>query len=71
MWKCFHCGYEANTKKEAEAHFGDEGGLPSLCIDWVTMNDHERASEYQSLTIELEEERKENDRLRSKLEKSK
>ena len=75
-WKCFHCGFETTSRKEAEAHFGDGEGEPTMCIFWLTMPDHERVHAYQELSVELENERadiqrqaKEIKRYREALEK--
>ena len=75
-WKCFHCGFETTSRKEAEAHFGDGEGEPSMCIFWLAMPDHERVHAYQELSVELENERadiqrqaKEIKRYREALEK--
>jgi len=64
---CYHCGYIATTTAEADAHFGDEGGFKSLCVEWSSMPDADRAQAYQEMSVELEGERKESSELRSQL----
>lgn len=71
IWRCFHCGFIARTKQEAEAHFGDESGLPPLCITWYDMTKKERIAEFQQLVIELEQTREELCKVREELEQSK
>jgi len=56
-YRCFHCGFVAATRAEAEVHFGDESGLPPLCVEWETMDDSERVHAYQQMEIELDETR--------------
>jgi len=67
-WRCFHCEFQTTDRAEAAAHFGDREESEPLCLTWTRLNSDERAQEYQSLTRELEGEREETARLRSRIE---
>lgn len=67
-WRCFHCSFETSDPEEAHAHFGDDSGDPVLCILWVSMDDAERAHEYQQLVLELNAKREEQFVLRAEIE---
>lgn len=55
-WACFHCGFEANTEAEAEAHFGgrdDAEEFTPFCTWWATLAAEDRAQHVQDLQREL------------------
>jgi len=66
-WQCFHCGFVAKTLEEGEAHFGDVGGLPPLCMTWADMSEKTRISAFQQLELELAETRAELKETEAKL----
>ena len=68
LWRCFHCGFETSDHKEGAAHFGDRDDESPICITWASLSVEERLGEYQALTRELNGERDENARLRSREE---
>jgi hypothetical protein len=53
VWRCFHCEFETSDHAEAQSHFGDDSDAPALCIFWATLEDAERAHEYQQMVLEL------------------
>lgn len=69
LFKCYHCGFIATNKAEAEAHFGDGEGLLSLCKEWTLMDDAERADAYQEITMQFNQARDEEDRLTAEIER--
>lgn len=58
-WRCFHCGFETSDHEEARSHFSDGDGDPALCLFWASMDDAERAHEYQQMVLELNATREE------------
>jgi hypothetical protein len=67
-WRCFHCGFKTSDEKEAQAHFGDDSDDPALCVFWTSLDDAERAHEYQQLTMELNATREDVFRLNAEIE---
>lgn len=68
-WACFHCGFETNDQAEAMAHFGDDMHEPlALCQHWTSWKDHEKAHEFQQLTLELNGTREEAEKQRAEIE---
>lgn len=59
VWRCFHCDFETSDPFAAEAHFGEGSGDPALCVFWASMDDAERAHEYQQMVLELNATREE------------
>lgn len=68
MWRCFHCGFETSDKNEARSHFGDDSGDPALCLFWNSLDDAERAHEYQQMVLELNATREDVIRLNVEIE---
>ena len=64
VWRCFHCSFETSDHAEAKSHFGDSGD-EVLCLFWASMDDAERAHEYQQMVLELNAAREEEHRLRT------
>lgn len=58
-WLCFHCGFETDDHAEAQSHFGDDSDDPALCVFWESLDDAERAHEYQQMVLELNATREE------------
>ena len=69
IWRCYSCGFETSDKSQAEAHFGEEEGEVSLCVEWANMDSSERVRAYQELTVELNETREENIALEAAMKK--
>ena len=67
-WRCFHCEFETSDRNEAQAHFGDDSDDPSLCVFWASMDDAERAHEYQQMVLELNATREDVFRLNAEIE---
>lgn len=67
-WRCFHCGFETDDPKEAEAHFGKRDDEAALCLSWQSLDDAGRAELLRSTIRELNGEREDNERYRGKIE---
>ncbi len=67
VWRCFHCDFETSNRDEAKSHFGDSGD-PALCLFWASMDDAERAHEYQQMVLELNATREEVRNLNASIE---
>lgn len=70
-WRCFHCDFVTSDPAEAEAHFGerdDAEEFKPLCKWWRSMEDSERAQEYQELRRDFLLKQRENMRLRTQIE---
>jgi hypothetical protein len=67
-WRCFHCGFETTDEAEARSHFSDDSDDLALCLSWASMDDAERAHEYQQVVLELNATREDVFRLNAEIE---
>lgn len=67
-WKCFHCEFTTTDKAEAEAHFGEDGGVQAICLLWSELSQIDRLAEYQSISQQLNAERDESGKLLARAE---
>jgi len=66
-WRCFHCDFITTDRAEAESHFGDMDDASEfvpICKWYSRENDNERIESLQQLIMELNSERKDNEKLR-------